>query len=136
MTNPIISLRQIKKTYNDKTVLHDIHLNLYPGEFLALVGMSGGGKSTILRLIAGLEPPTAGDIQRQNGLFMRMMFQNDRLLPWLTNLDNVSFRSHDPAIVQQAKSLLTAVGLADKSDGYPYNFQVVKSSGWRWRERC
>ena len=47
------------------------------------------------------------------------MFQNDRLLPWLTNLDNVSFRSHDPAIVQQAKSLLTAVGLADKSDGYP-----------------
>ena len=47
MTDPIISLRQIKKTYNDKTVLHDIHLNLYPGEFLALVGMSGGGKSTI-----------------------------------------------------------------------------------------
>ena len=119
MTDPIISLRQIKKTYNDKTVLHDIHLNLYPGEFLALVGMSGGGKSTILRLIAGLEPPTAGDIQRQNGLVMRMMFQNDRLLPWLTNLDNVSFRSHDPAIVQHAKSLLTAVGLADKSDGYP-----------------
>ena len=46
MTNPIISLRQIKKTYNDKTVLHDIHLNLYPGEFLALVGMSGGGHSS------------------------------------------------------------------------------------------
>ena len=36
MTDPIISLRQIKKTYNDKTVLHDIHLNLYAGEFLAL----------------------------------------------------------------------------------------------------
>lgn len=117
MTDPIISLRQIKKTYNDKTVLHDIHLNLYLDEFLALVGMSGGGKSTILRLIAGLEPPTAVDIQRQNGLVMRMMFQNDRLLPWLTNLDNVSFRSQDPAIVQQAKSLLTAVGFADKSDG-------------------
>ena len=50
---------------------------------------------------------------------MRVMFQNDRLLPWLTNLDNVSFKNHDPAVVKEAKSLLKAVGLADKSDGYP-----------------
>ena len=84
MTNPIVKLQHIEKVYGDKTVLHDIQLNLYPGEFLALVGMSGGGKSTILRLIAGLEAPTAGKLTRA-----------------------------------KAKSLLKAVGLADKSDGYP-----------------
>ena len=92
MTNPIVKLQHIEKVYGDKTVLHDIQLNLYPGEFLALVGMSGGGKSTILRLIAGLEAPTAGKLTRANDLVMRVMFQNDRLLPWLTNLDNVSSR--------------------------------------------
>ncbi len=44
MTNPIVKLQHIEKVYGDKTVLHDIQLNLYPGEFLALVGMSGGVK--------------------------------------------------------------------------------------------
>ncbi|ARY92388.1 MULTISPECIES: ABC transporter ATP-binding protein [Lacticaseibacillus] len=119
MTNPIVKLQHVEKVYGDKTVLNDIQLNLYPGEFLALVGMSGGGKSTILRLIAGLEAPTAGHLSREKGLVMRVMFQNDRLLPWLTNLDNVSFKNRDPEVISEAKSLLHAVGLTDKSTGYP-----------------
>ncbi|KLI76986.1 MULTISPECIES: ABC transporter ATP-binding protein [Lacticaseibacillus] len=119
MTNPIVKLQHVEKVYGDKTVLNDIQLNLYPGEFLALVGMSGGGKSTILRLIAGLEAPTAGYLSREKGLVMRVMFQNDRLLPWLTNLDNVSFKNRDPEVISEAKSLLHAVGLTDKSTGYP-----------------
>ena len=70
-------------------------MGIAKGEFIALVGMSGGGKSTLLRLIAGLEAPTAGEItmngQKLSGLNQqaRVMFQDDRLLPWKTVHDTL-----------------------------------------------
>ncbi len=82
MTEPLLTLDRIGKVYGDKTALHDVNFSLYPGEFIALVGMSGGGKSTILRLIAQLEQPTSGDIHYADpAMVTRVMFQNDRLLP-------------------------------------------------------
>ncbi|MFD1432313.1 ABC transporter ATP-binding protein [Lacticaseibacillus yichunensis] len=120
METTLITLDRIGKTYGDKTALHDVNFTIYPGEFVALVGMSGGGKSTILRLIAELEQPTAGTITRaQADLVVRVMFQNDRLLPWMTTLDNLSFDSHDKAQQDKAKKTLASVGLKDFADQYP-----------------
>lgn len=51
----MIKIKDVNKMYQDLTALHDVTLNIKQGEFIALVGMSGGGKSTLLRLIAGLE---------------------------------------------------------------------------------
>ena len=95
--------------YDNLTALHDVNLDIKQGEFIALVGMSGGGKSTLLRLIAGLEKPTAGSVtvdQANSKTLMRVMFQEDRLLPWMSVLDNLSFGSKDKNTKAHAQELL------------------------------
>ena len=73
----------------------DIHLTIAKGEFVALIGHSGRGKSTLLNLIAGLTTPTQGVLLRANreikgpGPERAVVFQNHSLLPWLTYFDNV-----------------------------------------------
>ncbi|WP_125705150.1 ABC transporter ATP-binding protein [Lacticaseibacillus daqingensis] len=120
MPSPLVEFSRIGKVYGPTVALHDVNFSLYPGEFIALVGMSGGGKSTILRLMAQLEQPTSGAITyAQPGLVTRVMFQNDRLLPWMTTLQNVSFNSHDKAQQAKAEQALAAVGLRDFANTFP-----------------
>ncbi|KIR09137.1 ABC transporter ATP-binding protein [Levilactobacillus brevis] len=127
MTNhqPEIIVDHIHQQYQQLTALNDVNLTIHPGEFLALVGMSGGGKSTLLRLIAGLERPSQGQIRfdqqpRETAQpVIRVMFQEDRLLPWMTVLDNLSFKSHDATEQTEAQRLLTLVGLTDYATHFP-----------------
>ncbi|KRK33350.1 ABC transporter ATP-binding protein [Loigolactobacillus bifermentans] len=120
MTTDFLTLQNIRKQYGATTALHDVNFNLKQGEFLALVGMSGGGKSTTLRLIADLEQPTSGTIDYAEAQpVVRVMFQNDRLLPWLKVLENVSFKSRDPQVQVQAATMLDLVGLTDFASVYP-----------------
>ncbi|NLR10615.1 ABC transporter ATP-binding protein [Lactobacillus sp. ZJLC28-8] len=120
---PEISIRSLEKQYGTLMALHDVTLTIRSGEFLALVGMSGGGKSTLLRLIAGLESPTSGDVRfdqhSRNHTVIRVMFQEDRLLPWMTVLENLSFNSRDAQTQADAKQLLSLVELGDYADHYP-----------------
>lgn len=66
MAEPIISVRDLKKIYHvgesEVHALDGVSFDLYPGRFLAIVGTSGSGKSTCLNLLAGLEPPSSGNI--------------------------------------------------------------------------
>jgi len=104
------------------TALHDVNLNINQGEFIALVGMSGGGKSTLLRLIAGLEHPTNGSVtinESDSKSLMRVMFQEDRLLPWMSVLDNLSFGSKDKNTKAHAQELLDLVELSEYADSFP-----------------
>ncbi|WP_334329561.1 ABC transporter ATP-binding protein [Companilactobacillus sp. HBUAS59699] len=120
-TNTMIKINNIGKMYDNLTALRDVNLDIHQGEFLALVGMSGGGKSTLMRLIAGLEKPTTGsiDIAKNNKSTTRMMFQEDRLLPWMTVIENLSFKSKDPEEIAHAKELLDLVELSEYADQYP-----------------
>ncbi|WP_436968812.1 ABC transporter ATP-binding protein [Companilactobacillus muriivasis] len=118
----MISIENVNKTYDNLTALHDVNLDINQGEFIALVGMSGGGKSTLLRLIAGLEQPTAGSVtvdQTSSKTLMRVMFQEDRLLPWMSVLDNLSFGSKDKNTKAHAQKLLELVELSEYADHYP-----------------
>ena len=102
--------------------LRDIDLDVGDGEFVAVVGRSGCGKSTMLRLIAGLLPTSAGEITVSGERVTRprrdiaMMFQRPALLPWRTVLDNVLlpvqiFGWRKSAHRQRAYDLLELTGL-------------------------
>ena len=90
MTN-LITLKNISKIYKTSKikVLDDISLEIKESEFFCLVGTSGSGKSTILKLIAKLEEPTQGNIESPNSI--GMVFQLGALMPWLTVEENIVF---------------------------------------------
>src|ERR1700688_2836265 len=98
---PLIELRHASKSYVSAdggppvTVLDDINLEVREGEMLALLGQSGSGKSTILRLMAGLTDPTQGVVLSHGAPLagvnrsLSIVFQSFALYPWLTVQENV-----------------------------------------------
>lgn len=119
-----LHLNSVSKGYGTNRVLNALDLHIAAGQFVALVGRSGGGKSTLLRLLAGLEEADSGELlagstslgQMQDDT--RMMFQDARLLPWKTVIDNVGLglkgRWRD-----DARQALAAVGLESRADEWP-----------------
>jgi NitT/TauT family transport system ATP-binding protein len=97
-TDPICNLRGIHMSFGSPPmeVLHDIDLEVRPGETLAILGPSGCGKSTLLRILCGLIAPTRGEViangQPLDGVHegVSIVFQNFALLPWLSVRDNVA----------------------------------------------
>jgi NitT/TauT family transport system ATP-binding protein len=107
-----------------KLVLDDVSFELVSGQFMALVGSSGSGKSTVMRLIAGLDHPTEGTIHldgqlvRGPGSDRGMVFQKYSLYPWLTAAQNVAFGMqmqgrNKVEIRERTGYFLDVVGLGD-----------------------
>ena len=107
-----------------KQVLDSVSFDLHSGQFVALVGSSGSGKSTMMRLIAGLDQPSSGEIRLDGELIRRpgadrgMVFQKYSLYPWLTAAQNVAFgmrlqgRSRSE-VRERTAYFLEVVGLVD-----------------------
>ena len=119
----------VGKTYADGTeALRGIGLAVESGEIIAILGGSGCGKTTLLRLLSGLDQPTSGEI-RLDGAPLRgtnpsvsAMFQEPRLLPWLTVADNIGFGAQRlPASERAARTaaLLTRIGLSGYGPRWP-----------------
>ena len=89
---PMLSLNGLSKTYNGKVALAPSTLTFADHSFTCIVGKSGCGKTTLLRLVAGLEVPSAGTISL-TGQAQRIgiVFQEPRLMPWLTVAENITF---------------------------------------------
>ena len=120
----LVELKNVTKSYGSRQVLKGIDLKIRAGECLAVVGRSGGGKSTLLRLISGLEAPTSGEIrfdgERVTGLRpeARVMFQEARLLPWLRVLENIGV-ARGEGWRERAQEVLGEVGLGDRGRDWP-----------------
>ena len=128
-----VTIRDLKKSYDDLQVLHGLDIDIHDGEFVVLVGPSGCGKSTLLRMIAGLESISGGSIHINERLVnnlppaerdIAMVFQNYALYPHKTVRGNISFSLRMKGLskndiedrVQKAAEIL---GLLPYLDRYP-----------------
>ena len=128
-----LRLRGVSKSFDTKSeriaALEDINLEIRAGEFLCIVGPSGGGKSTLLNLIAGLEQPDSGQVWCDGELVIGpgpervVIFQEAALFPWLTVLGNVEFGLRMRRVERRARrelalEALTLVHLLRFKDAY------------------
>ena len=115
---------------NKKKAIDEVSFSISSGEFKTLVGSSGSGKSTILRIIAGLENPSKGNVKVDGkvvngpGLDRGMVFQKYSLFPWLTAEENIAFGMNLNSyklkeIKYRTSYLLEVVGLQDSASKYP-----------------
>ena len=123
-----IRIEKLLKSYQVEeqtiTALNNISLDLEVGELTVLLGPSGCGKTTLLRILAGLEPPTCGEVKIPSGsdgasLKFGVVFQEPRLMPWLTVSENISFGSELPGDSAQVREILCLLGLEGFSKAYP-----------------
>jgi len=142
---PLLDLKGVGQIYRkrdtaDLHVLDDVSLTLRTGEIVGLLGRSGSGKSSLLRIIAGLAPPSAGEVVWQGRPLVgppdgvSMVFQSFALFPWLTVLENVELgleaRKVPPAEARRrALSAIDLIGL----DGFESAYPKELSGGMRQR---
>ena len=139
-TNAIIRFEGVTKGFpHNPTVLENINVSIMPGEFVSLIGSSGAGKSTFLKLIYAEETPTMGEIyfneralsviNRKHLPYYRRnigtVFQDFKLLPQKTTFENVAYALEVDGISteeinDQVPEILAIVGLGDKADKFPH----------------
>jgi len=137
---PKLAIEGIDMTFGDLEVLRGISLSIADGEFISIVGASGCGKTTFLRIVAGLERATGGEVRldgkavREPGIDRGFVFQSDNLLPWRTVLANAIIGNEvagrvGPQERRRTLDLLELVGLK----GFEQYFPRQLSGGMRQR---
>ncbi|MBB3140476.1 ABC transporter ATP-binding protein [Halomonas organivorans] len=127
---PVLNARGIRLGFGDATVLDDVDLAVHPREFVAIVGASGVGKSTLLRALSGLLSPRAGTVniphgQDRDSRAWSMVFQAPRLFPWRRVRANVELGLEGLELSrderrQRALEPLALVGLEEYAERWPH----------------
>src|ERR1700756_556883 len=140
---PLVRFDQVTKRFGETVAVDALSLDIFPGEFFALLGPSGCGKSTLLRLLAGFETPSEGRVLLDGMAIdavpphrrpINMMFQNYALFPHLTVEGNVAFGLKQEGcprdeIASRVAEMLALVKLADLARRKPHEL----SGGQRQR---
>ena len=133
----MLELRNIHKRFSDKQILSDFNLTIHEGKILAIVGPSGGGKTTLLRMLAGLEKIDSGEVfyngeplaldELSKRQLLGFVFQDFQLFPHLSVLENLTISPVKMNGMPQeeanakARALLERLGLAEHEDAFPYS---------------
>ena len=133
----MLELKNISKRFGEKQIISDLNLKVPEKQILAIVGQSGGGKTTLLRMLAGLETIDSGDIiyngeelpldELEKRNLLGFVFQDFQLFPHLTVLENLTLSPIKTKNVakedaeKKAISLLNRLGLAEHVNAYPYS---------------
>jgi sulfonate transport system ATP-binding protein len=116
---PAVAVAGLRRGYDERLVIDNLNLRIERGEFVALLGESGCGKTTLLRALAGLDPVQGGRIDAPRR--PAVVFQEHRLLPWETLWRNVSLGLPGNNIRERAAAALVEVGLGDRLEEWPRN---------------
>ena len=114
-----VRLRQFSRSFQHQRVLDALDLHIPPGQFVALLGESGSGKTTLLRAVAGLDTHAHSSGSAQACGNVSVLFQDARLLPWLSVIDNLTLGINTAQSRNRAQALLLEVGLHDKANVWP-----------------
>ena len=118
LMSPVVVSRGVTKAFGERIVLKDFSLDIQDGEFVALLGRSGSGKSTFLRVLGALDADIQGHVrvpQRRS-----IVFQDPRLFPWLRVLRNVIIGlPRNNATIKRGLAALEEVGLANHANAWP-----------------
>ncbi len=131
----MLTLAHVRREFaGGRVALADMSLRVDDGEFVSLLGASGCGKSTVLRLLSGLDAPTAGRIERTVDAIPGYVFQDAALMPWATVRRNVELPlvlrgESGSAMRARVDAALQAVGLGDSAEAVPREL----SGGMRMR---
>lgn len=117
--NTAVRIRGLSRSFDGRSILAGIDLDIARGEFVALLGRSGSGKSTILRAAAGLDAGVVGSGTIEVPARRSVLFQDSRLLPWASVIDNVVLGSFSADARERARTALREVGLAGHEDKWP-----------------
>jgi sulfonate transport system ATP-binding protein len=117
--------RDVRRRFDDREVLRGVDLDISPGQFVALLGRSGTGKTTFLRVLGGLDPGYDGEVLVPR--HRAVVFQEPRLIPWLRVLPNVTLglpagrkaRTGSGDLRRRAADALTEVGLSGQGKAWP-----------------
>lgn len=124
-TEIAVAVRNLRRRYGDRVVINGLDLTIRKGEFVALLGESGCGKTTLLRALAGLDPVDGGHIDGPTQ--PAVVFQEHRLLPWVPLWQNVALGMETAEGRAKAEAALQEVGLAGREDDWPRNLSGGQS---------
>ena len=128
-----IEVKNISKIFDNKLVLNDLNFKFNDGELLSILGKSGCGKTTLLKILIGIERPSSGSILKNNKNItnydiskrdMGIVFQNYALFPNMTVLENVSYAlknklKNKNEAIKQAMDIISMVNLEEHVNKYP-----------------
>jgi polar amino acid transport system ATP-binding protein len=133
----MIELKKVNKSFGEKKVINNLDLVIPDGQTLAIVGPSGGGKTTLLRILAGLEEADSGEFYLDGKSFdpfglknheqvVGVVFQDFQLFPHLTIFDNITLapktvlKQEKAVYTKKAQELAESLGISDLLNNYPY----------------
>ncbi|MBQ1902310.1 MAG: ABC transporter ATP-binding protein [Lachnospiraceae bacterium] len=134
MSEKILEIRDVKRVYKDEDnevdALVDVNLSVEKGEFVSIIGASGCGKTTLLRLIAGFDKPQSGDLLldgepiKEPSIERGYVLQQGSLFPWLTVHDNIAYGLKVRGVYKEEKArvdeFISLIGLEGFEKAFPH----------------